>query len=119
MPMNQVLDDDAYHVMLCFLDNQHSLEKPANADNLLFLKNDWWLADTAVIETISYKKGGWEVYLTFANYKRPLQLIVRQIIRCYNEGKARTAAYYMRRMAAKDQRGTLTIAVKDLNLCIN
>ncbi|MEP7374253.1 MAG: hypothetical protein ABI675_12735 [Chitinophagaceae bacterium] len=117
--MNQVLDDDAYHVMLCYLDNQHFIEKPADESNLLFLKNDWWLADTAVIETINYKKGGWEVCLTFANYKRPLQLIVRNIARCYNEAKAKTAAYYMRRMAAKDQRGTLTVTVKDLNLCIN
>jgi len=117
--MDQVLDDDAYHVMLCFLDNQHFIEKPADEENLFFLKNDWWLADTAVIETISHKEGGWEVYLTFANYKKPLQLIVRKIIRCYSEGKARTAAYYMRRMAAKDQRGTLSVTLNDLNLCIN
>jgi hypothetical protein len=117
--MNQVLDDKAYHVMLCFLDNQHFIEKPADEDNLLFLKNDWWLADTAVIETINFKRGGWEVFLTFANYKKPLQLIVRKIVRCFSEGKARTAAHYMRRMAARDQRGTLSITINDLNLCIN
>ncbi|MEO8763443.1 MAG: hypothetical protein ABI416_04110 [Ginsengibacter sp.] len=117
--MKQVLDYEAYKAMLCFLDNQHFLEKPAEEENLLFLKNDWWLADTAVIDTISYIKGGWEVSLTFANYKRPLQLIVRMIIRCYSEGKARTAAHYMRRLAAKDQRGTLEITLNDLNLCIN
>ena len=28
--MQQVLDDDAYHEMLCFLDNQHATEKPAD-----------------------------------------------------------------------------------------
>jgi hypothetical protein len=117
--MTQVLDDEVYHEMLCFLDNQHFIEMPADEENLLFLKNDWWLADTSVIETINYKKGGWEVYLTFANYKKPLQLIVRKIIRCYSEKKATTAAYYMRRLAAKDQRGTLTVTIKDLNLCIN
>ena len=117
--MKQALDDDAYNAMLCFMDNQHSLEKPADESDLLFLKNDWWLADTAVIDTIIYNKGGWEVSLTFANYKKPLQLIVRNIIRCYNEAKARTAAHYMRRLAAKDQRGTLTVTIKDLNLCIN
>ena len=117
--MNQLLDDDAYNVMLCFLDNQHFLEKPADEQNLLFLKNDWWLADTAVIDTINYKKGGWEVHLTFANYKKPLQLIVRKIVRCFSEGKASTAAQYMRRQAAKDQRGTLKVTIKDLNLCIN
>jgi hypothetical protein len=117
--MNQQLDDNAYHEMLCFLDNQHCIEKSATSENLMFLKNDWWLADTAVIESIKYKKGGWEVYLTFANYKKPLQLIVRMMVRCFSEEKAKTAAFYMRRMAAKDQRGTLAVALKDLDLCIN
>ena len=106
-------------MMLGFLDNQHFTEKPADEENLLFLKNDWWLADTAVIDTINYKKGGWDVYLTFANYKKPLQLIVRMIIRCYSEEKAKTAAFYMRRLAAKDQRGKFAVTIKDLNLCIN
>lgn len=117
--MNPVLDERSYYEMLCFLDNQHVIEKPAGHENMIFLKNDWWLADTAVIESINYNKGSWEVYLTFANYKKPLQLIIRRIVRCYSEGKARTAAHYMRRMAAKDQRGTLEVRLKDLNLCIN
>jgi len=117
--MQEVLDDDAYHEMLCFLDNQHFIEKPADEENMQFLKNDWWLADTAIIESVNYNKGGWEVYLTFANYKKPCQLIVRKIIRCFNEHKARTIAHYMKRMAAKDQRGTLSVTIKDLNLCIN
>lgn len=117
--MRPVLDDDAYCVMLSFLDNQHFTEKPAAEENLVFLKYDWWLADTAVIDTINYKKGGWEVYFTFANYKRPLQLIVRKITRCFSESKAKTAAHYMLRQAAKDQRGTLSVTIKDLNLCIN
>ena len=117
--MQQLLDDAAYHAMLCYLDNQHFIEKPAEEGNLLFLKNDWWLANTAVIESINYNKGGWEVSLTFANYKKPCQLIVRKIVRCFSESKARTVARYMRRMAAKDQRGTLSVTIKDLNLCIN
>lgn len=117
--MAQLLDDHAYNIMLCFLDNQHVIEKPAEKENLIFLKNDWWLANTAVIETINYNKGGWEVFLTFANYKKPLQLIIRKIIKCYSESKARTAAHYMRRIAAKDQRGTLKVKLKDLNLCLN
>ena len=117
--MNQLLDDTAYDVMLCFLDNQHFTEKPAAEDNLVFLKNDWWLADTAVIDTINYIKGGWEVFFTFANYRTPLQLIVRKIIRCFSEGKAKTAAHYMRRQAAKDQRGCLSVTINDLNLCVN
>jgi len=103
----QLLDDNSYNAMLNFLDNQHFTEITAEKEDLLFLKNDWWLSDTAVIDTILYNKGGWEVYLTFANYRKPLQLVVRMIIRCYSEMKAITAAYYMRRQAAKDQRGTL------------
>jgi hypothetical protein len=117
--MRQLLDDHAYHEMLCFLDNQHVIEKPAEKENLIFLKNDWWLANTAVIASVNYNNGGWEVFLTIANYKKPLQLIIRKIIRCYSESKARTAAHYMRRIAAKDQRGTLVVTVQDLNLCLN
>lgn len=117
--MKPLLDDEAYHVMLCFLDNQHFIERHAEEGNLLFLKNDWWLADTAVVDAVNYQKGSWEVSLTFANYKKPLQLIVRKIIKCSSEVKAKTAAHFMRRLAAKDQRGTLTIKLNDLNLCIN
>lgn len=117
--MNQVIDNETYHVMLCFLDNLHFIEKPAGEEDMLFLKNDWWLADTAVIDTINFKRGGWEVFLTFANYKKPLQLIVRLIVRCFSEEKARTSAYYIRKQAAKDQRGTLFVALRDLHLCIN
>ena len=117
--MALVLDDDTYNSMLTFLDNQHFTEKPAAEEDMLFLKNDWWLANTAVIDTINFRKGGWEVFLTFANYKKPLQLIVRMIVRCFSEGKAKTAAHYMRKQAAKDQRGTLFVALRDLNLCIN
>ncbi|MBS1667975.1 MAG: hypothetical protein JST58_11420 [Bacteroidetes bacterium] len=117
--MQVSMDDETYRALLCFLDNQHCTEKPAAESNLVFLKNDWWLADTAVIETIHYHKGGWEVFLTFANYQKPCQLIVRKIIRCYHEGKAKTIANYMRRMAAKDQRGSLSVEIKDLNLCTN
>ena len=54
--MVSALDDNAYHDMLCFLDNQHCIERTAEHENMMFLKNDWWLADTAVIETIKYKK---------------------------------------------------------------
>lgn len=117
--MKQLLDNETYNIMLCFLDNQHCIEKPASVENLIFLENDWWLADTAVIDNIHFEKGGWEVYFTFANYRKPLQLIVRRITRCFSEVKAKTAAHYMRRMAAKDQRGTLSVTIDDLNLCIN
>lgn len=49
------------------------IEKPAEEENLVFLKNDWWLTDTAVIESANYNKEGREVYLTFANYRKLLQ----------------------------------------------
>ena len=117
--MGKILDDDAYNAMLGLIQSQQETDKPAGKDDLLFLKDDSWLGDTAVIDVICYKKGAWEVYLTFAHYKKPLQLLVRKIITCFSEEKAKTAAFYMRRQAAKDKRGTLEITLADFNLCIN
>lgn len=117
--MQATMDDEAYRALLCFMDNQHCIEKQASPENLLFLENDWWLADTAVIDNIHYNHGGWEVSLIFANHQKPYQLIVRRMVRCYQEEKARMIAKYMKRMAAKDQRGTLSVSIKDLNLCTN
>ena len=102
-----------------FLDNEKYIGQIARSADLLFITDGSWLKDTAVIDAISSKQGAWDVYLIFAHYKNPLQLIVRKITRCFSEGKAITASYYMRRQAAKDQRGTLAVALKDLNLCIN
>ncbi|MEO6166337.1 MAG: hypothetical protein ABIO46_15435 [Chitinophagales bacterium] len=105
--------------MLSFITNQRLTETPAGEPDLFFLRDDGWLGDTAVIDRIEYRKGAWEISLTFTNYKNPLQLLVRKIITCYSEKKAEMAAFYVRRQAAKDKRGTLEVSIKDFNLCIN
>jgi hypothetical protein len=67
--MRQLLDYRAPREMLCSPDNQHLIEKLAVVGNLIFLQNDWWLANTAVIASAIYNNGGREVFVTFANYK--------------------------------------------------
>ena len=87
--------------------------------DMLFIKDGTWLKDAAVIEAICNRRGGWEVDLIFAHYKYPLQLIVRNITRCFSKQQAQAAAFYIRKEAAKDWRGTLDVSIKDLGLCSN
>jgi hypothetical protein len=102
-----------------FLDKEKYVGQTAQPDDILFLTDGAWLKDTAVIDGISNRQGGWDVYMIFAHYKNPLQLIVRSITRCFSEQKARAVAFYIRKEAAKDRRGTLSVSIKDIGLCDN
>jgi len=102
-----------------FLHNEKYIGQIAQPGDTLFIIDGSWLKDSAVIDTIEKKNGAWEVHLIFAHYKNPLQLIVRNITRCFSEQKAKAVAFYIRKEAAKDRRGTLTISLIDLNLCYN
>jgi hypothetical protein len=102
-----------------FLDNEKYVGQMAMSADMLFITDGSWLKDAAVIDAITNRQGAWDVYLIFAHYKNPLQLIVRNITRCFSEQKALAAAFYIRKEAAKDRRGTLTVSVKDLDLCSN
>ncbi|HMQ47162.1 MAG TPA: hypothetical protein PKA00_06615 [Saprospiraceae bacterium] len=113
------LDDSAYNQMLNLLNNQHFVERGGKQEDMLFLSEDWWLRDTAVIEIIFKREGMWEINLVFAHYRRPFQLIVRAISRYSSKDKAQLNAQYMRRLAAKDQRGTLKLDINDFNLCFS
>lgn len=111
------LDKQAYEELLNLLNNQHFTEVPGLPSDMEFLSDDWWLRDTAVIENIVKRKGMWEVHLVFAYYQEPYKLIKR-VISCYtSKAKAELTAWYMRRLAAKDQRGTLKVDIKDFKLC--
>jgi hypothetical protein len=105
--------------MHSFLDNEKHVGQKAHADDMLFIAEGYWLKDAAVIDVVSNRQGAWDVCLVFAHYKNPLQLIVRKITRCYSKQKAQTAAFYMRKEAAKDRRGTLEVSINDLHLCNN
>ncbi len=111
------LDQAAYNEMLNLLNNQHFTEQPGMPSDMDFLSDDWWLRDTAVIENIVRREGMWEIQLVFAHYLEPHKLIKRVISRHSCKDKAELSACYMRRLAAKDQRGTLKVNIEDFRLC--
>ncbi|GJM33807.1 MAG: hypothetical protein DHS20C18_28080 [Saprospiraceae bacterium] len=111
------LDEKAYNELLNLLDNQHFTEKPGFSTDMAFLSDDWWLRDTAVIENIVKRDGMWEIQLVFAHFQEPQKLIKRVISRHSCKDRAELNAWYMRRLAAKDQRGTLKVNIEDFKLC--
>ena len=111
------IDHNTYNHLLNLLNNQHFTERPGNSEDMEFLRDDWWLRDTAVIENIVRREGMWEIHLVFAHYQEPEKLIKRVISRHTSKDKAELNAWYMRRLAAKDQRGTLKINLDDFKFC--
>ena len=111
------LDPSSYDELLNLLNNQHFTEVPAPSGDMEFLSDDWWLRDTAVIENIVRRDGMWEIHLVFAHYTQPQKLIKRVISRHTSKDKAELNAWYMRRLAAKDQRGTLRVNLDDFKIC--
>ena len=116
---NFQLDNDAYNELLNLLNNQHFTDKPGCQEDMDFLSDDWWLRDTAVIENIVKREGMWEIHLVFAHYQEPKKLIKRVISRFTCKNKAELNAWYMKRLAAKDQRGTLKVNLDDFKLCLS
>lgn len=110
------LDDNAYNELLNLLNNQHFTERSGMVSDMNFLSDDEWLKDTAVIDNIVQREGMWEVQLVFAHYQSPLKLIKRVITKFTDFRKAELSATYMRRLAAKDQRGTLAVSLDDFKL---
>lgn len=111
------LGEQVYENMLNLLNNQYFIEKPGMAPDMDFLSEDWWLRDTAVIEKVVRRAGMWEIQLVFAHHLYPTKLIKRVISRYTCKNKAVLSAWYMRRLAAKDQRGTLQVKLEDFGLC--
>ena len=114
---NLYLDNSAYEELLNLLNNQHFIEKPGGERDMAFLAEDYWLRDTAVIENIVKREGMWEIHLVFAHHLEPQKLIKRIISRHTCKDKAELNAWYMKRLAAKDQRGTLRVNLDDFGLC--
>ena len=111
------LDRKAYEELLDLLNNQHFIDIPGGESDMTFLSEDLWLKDTAVIEDIVKREGMWEIQLIFVHYQEPCKFIKRIITRFASRSKAILSARYMRRLAAKDQRGTLEVNIDDFNLC--
>ncbi len=110
---------ELYAKMLDELSNLFFTEKLGLDVDMNFYRNDLWLSDTAVIELLQLRKGAWEINLLFAHHKIPLKFLSRRITSHACPKRARIMAFYMRRLAAKDQRGTLSIDINDLNLTLN
>lgn len=102
-----------------FLDNGKNIDSKGKPVDLLFIVNGAWLKDAAVIDVITNHRGAWDICLVFAHYKNPLQFIVRRITTCFSRQKAISTAFYLRKDAAKDRRGTLSLSIDDLDLCMN
>lgn len=106
---NFSLDDKSYLAMLAALAEVHLHDGLGHDRDLLFLRKDYWLGDTAVIDRLIRRHGTWDIHLLFAHHRFPLRFISRRITCHPCPRKAALMAGYMRRLAAKDQRGTLCI----------
>jgi hypothetical protein len=111
-----VISNAMYAVMLDGLNGLYRSDIVGDQSDMKFIAEDYWLGDTAVIERLVLRKGAWEINLLFAHHKNPVKFIVRCITTQSCPRKAAQTAFYMRRAAAKDQRGTLTVAIQDFNL---
>jgi hypothetical protein len=98
-----------YDFLLDQLNQQFGTELPGKKNDLEFINTDFWLQDTAVLECVEKKAGAWNVALLFVHHLNPLKFIKRTICSYADIRKANTSAHYMRRQAAKDQRGTLVV----------
>lgn len=114
------MDKIAYANMLAGLNSLFFTERKGNLTDFRLYYDDLWLSDTAVIENLRMYRGEWEVELIFAYTVNPLKFIKRRITSHSCPKRAAQQAHYMRRLAAKDQRGTLTVSANQLkNVCLN
>lgn len=113
------MPSELYAQMLDGLSNLFFTEIPGLDVDMNFYRDDFWLSDTAVIESLLLRKGAWEVNLLFAHHKIPLKFLSRRITSHSCPKRAQVMAFYMRRLAAKDQRGTLQVDINDLHLSMN
>ncbi len=111
--MSYSIDKKLYTEILQLLEEQHQKERVGKEEDMNFLIDDSWMGDTAVTENVVNNKGLWYIYLVFSHYKNPLLLIRRAISVCFAHQTALVHAAYMRRLAAKDPRGTLKMSLKD------
>lgn len=117
--MTFVIDQAAYANLLAGLNNLHFTECKGDLSDFGLYANDQWLADTAVIEQLTRSRGEWQVELLFASIHDPLKFLKRRITSNPCPKRAAQQAHFMRRLAAKDQRGTLTVSAQQLNPCLN
>ena len=110
------LSTEIYGQLLDRLNGLYFQEKSGNPADMLFITDEFWLQDTAVIDHVNLLKGMHGVSLVFAHHRNPYKFICRRITAYADAKRAATSAHYMRRQAAKDQRGTLKVSPNFFNL---
>ena len=113
------IDPTCYESLMDFMNERQTDDLHGEIPDLDVFYNDGWLQDSAVIDNITPKCGNWQVSLVFAYTKFPVKFIKRKITVCTTRKRAKITADYMRRLAAKDQRGTLKVQEKDFKHCLN
>ncbi|MEA5257966.1 hypothetical protein VB264_09225 [Arcicella aquatica] len=113
------IDNIAYTQLMIGINSLFFAERKGNSSDFRLYFDDLWLSDTAVIDDIHKSKGEWAVDLVFASIHNPLKFIRRFIISHPCPKRAAQKAHFMRRLAAKDQRGTLYVNIEQLDLCKN
>lgn len=94
-------------------------EREGTLRDVQFIANEFWLQDTAVIEHVTLQKGMFCVSLVFSHAGVHMRWLRRAICGYSCQRKATMSAHYMRRQAAKDQRGTLSVSLKKYSLNFN
>tara|TARA_B100000780_G_C21057559_1_gene424956 strand:+ start:681 stop:1043 length:363 start_codon:yes stop_codon:yes gene_type:complete len=113
------IDKVCYEHLLKGMNQQQFDDLYGEYTDLDVFNNDAWLLDSAVIDHIVERRGNWHIYLVFAYSKYPMRLIKRKITSCFTKQKAELSANHMRRLAAKDQRGTIVVNASDFYHCSN
>lgn len=113
------IDIAAYTLLVQGMNQQYFVEKKGNMSDFSLYYDDLWLSDSAVIDNVYKSKGEWKIDLIFAHIHNPLKFIKRYITSHPCPKRAAQKAEFMRRIAAKDQRGTLHIESSYFNVCDN
>ncbi len=113
------IDKTSYENLMDYMNNQYFVDHKGEYIDLDLFYHDEWLLDSAVIDHVVERNGNWDVYLVFAHVDDPFKIIKKKITRCTSLQKAMLSANYMKRQAAKDQRGTLRLDEAYFQNCDN
>lgn len=106
------IDEPTYQAMLSGLNGLHHTDQLGQAIDSIFLYRDDWLSDTAVAERLIKRRGQVQIHLVFAYALNPFRFLSRYITTCADPRRASMMGAYFRRLAAKDQRGTIVVDAK-------
>lgn len=113
------VDITCYESLMDFMNLQQVVDLKGEFTDFDLFYSDEWLLNSAVIDNVIHRDGNWDIYLVFVHVTNPLKLIKRKITKCITHQKACLTANHMRRLAAKDQRGTLKISDTSFQSCDN